>query len=377
MSQEYYGYERREIDYKINKYTLKCMKVTFFVICGVEVANLLNIYIVSQKLMLWAFLSVSVIYFVTAIFCKCVDMHKPWVKYIILFNIVLAVTMAGIMLTYHTVLLSVLPILLAVQYNDKKVIIYTYALTTISIFAIVMGGYYWGLCDANMLTLTTQQTRDYMDASGVVHLIPVNDHPWLNLPLFYVLPRCILMFLLYPVIKSITSNITDYTQYAMSMKRLSETDGMTGLYNKNKYLQMMEEEYPKMNQVAVVFWDINNLKIINDTLGHAEGDYVITNIAAAIKELAGEGRKAYRVGGDEFVMVIEDPKEDEITSLMEQWKDSIEKRNSFSKIKISAASGYALGAGRDIKEVAKKADEQMYQDKCEQHTRSGKEMRNA
>lgn len=371
MSQEHYGYDQQEIDYKINKYTLSCLKVTFIVVCAVMLANELNIFVVSQELMMWGVLSFTFVFFVTIILCKCVDLHKSWVKYALIFNTVVAVTVAGVALTYHTVLLSVLPLLLAVQYSNKKVVIYTYILTILSTFTIVMGGYYWGLCDANMLTLTTERTRDYMDAAGGIQFTVANDNPWYTLPLYYVIPRCILLLLLYPVIRSIVSNIADYTKYAVSMKRLSETDEMTGLHNKNKYLQMLEEEYPKVENVVVIFWDVNNLKIINDTLGHTEGDYVITSVASLIKDLTSERRKAYRIGGDEFVMVVENPRENEITSILEQWKIALKRRNSFSKIYISVASGYASGAGRDIKEIARKADEQMYLDKCEQHSRSG------
>lgn len=376
MSQEHYGYDQREIDYKINKYTLKCLKATCVVVCAIGLANILNIFIVSQKLMMLGVSTFIIVVLVTVILCKFVDLHEPWVKYVMLFNTVFAVTIVGIVLTYHTVLLSLLPLLLAVQYADKKIVIYTYVLTVLSMFAIVMGGFYWGLCDANMLTLTTKQTRDYVDATGVIQFTVANDNPWYTLPLYFVLPRCILLLLAYPVIKSIVSNITDYTKYAVSMKRLSETDEMTGLHNKNKYLQMLEEEYPKVEKVAVIFLDVNNLKMTNDTLGHTEGDYVITSVASLIKDLTNERRKAYRIGGDEFVMVIENPHEDEIASIIEQWKIALKRRNNFSKIHISVASGYATGVGSDVKEIAKKADERMYLDKCEQHARSGRGVHN-
>lgn len=376
MSQEHYGYDQREIDYKINKYTLKCLKATCVVVCAIGLANILNIFIVSQKLMMLGVSTFVIVVLATVILCKFVDLHEPWVKYVMLFNTVFAVTIVGIVLTYHTVLLSLLPLLLAVQYADKKIVIYTYVLTVLSMFAIVMGGFYWGLCDANMLTLTTKQTRDYVDATGVIQFTVANDNPWYTLPLYFVLPRCILLLLAYPVIKSIVSNITDYTKYAVSMKRLSETDEMTGLHNKNKYLQMLEEEYPKVEKVAVIFLDVNNLKMTNDTLGHTEGDYVITSVASLIKDLTNERRKAYRIGGDEFVMVIENPHEDEIASIIEQWKIALKRRNSFSKIHISVACGYATGVGSDVKEIAKKADERMYLDKCEQHARSDRGVHN-
>lgn len=363
LSQEYYEYNQSKIDYKINKYTFKCQKVAFMVGCVIEIGNLLNIFIVSKRLMLWGFLAYLVFFLTTAAFCKFVDLHKPWVKYVLILNTVAVVTIAGIIFTYHTVLLCVFPLLLAVQYSDKKVLTYTYVLTVISIFLVVMVGYYWGLCDANMLTLTTKTTREYMNDAGIVELTVINDNPWVTLPLYYVFPRCLIVLMFVPVIRSISSNVMEYTEYAVSMKRLSETDGMTGLYNKNKYLQMLEETYPGVEEAAVLFWDVNNLKMINDTLGHTEGDYVITSVASVIKELTNERRKAYRIGGDEFVMVVENPGENEIKLLLEQYRSAMERRNSFSKIQISVAVGYAVGPGSDIKETAGKADEQMYLEK--------------
>jgi len=241
---------------------------------------------------------------------------------------VLAVTILGVALTYHTVLISVFPLLLAIQYTDRKVTIYTYILTFISIFVIVMGGFRWGVCDANMLTLTTEQTGYYVEpATGTIQLVAANDNPWYTLPMYFVLPRCLLLLLLYPVMQGIASNIMDYTKYAMSMKRLSETDEMTGLYNRNKYLQMVEEEYPNVEEIAVIFWDVNNLKETNDTLGHAGGDYLITSVAKLIKDLTNERRHAYRVGGDEFVMVIENPWEDEVDTLRDKWSKALAKKN--------------------------------------------------
>lgn len=374
LSQEYYEYNHSKIDYKINKYTYKCQKVAFIVGCVIEIANLLDIFIVSKRLMLWGFLAYMAFFLTTAAFCKFVDLHKPWVKYVLILNTVAVVTISGIIFTYHTVLLCVFPLLLAVQYSDKKVLVYTYVLTVISISMVVMVGYYWGLCDANMLTLTTKTTREYMNDAGIVQLTAINDNPWVTLPLYYILPRCLIVFMFVPVIRSISSNVMEYTEYALSMKKLSETDGMTGLYNKNKYLQMLEETYPKVERAAVIFWDVNNLKIINDTLGHIEGDYAITSIAAIIKELTNERRKAYRIGGDEFVMVVENPQENEVNLLVEQYKNALEQKNSFSKFQISAAVGYAVGAGSDIKETAGKADEQMYLEKKEWKSNSKNNM---
>lgn len=305
MKEEHYEDSQSRHDYKINKYTLHCLFVALLVGSGVWLANLLNIFIVNQTLMTQGYLSFTLPVLIMILICRVVDMHLWWVKYMLLFGVILAVTIMGITLTYHTVLISVFPLLLAIQYTNKRMILYTYILTFISIFVIVMGGFYWGVCDANMLTLTTEQMDYYVNrVTGTIQLVAINDNPWYTLPMYFVLPRCLLLSLLYPVMKSITSNILDYTQYARNMKKLSEMDGMTGLYNKNKYLQIMEDTYPDIERVAVIFWDVNNLKKTNDTLGHAEGDYLITTVAKIIQDLTDERKKAYRIGGDEFVMVI-------------------------------------------------------------------------
>ena len=174
-------------------------------------------------------------------------------KYILIALTICCITVLGVTLTYHTLLLSVVPLLIATQYADNKTLAYTFLLTVISTFIIVMGGYFWGLCDANMLLLTTDPTKAYQDIAGKsISFESINMNPWYTLPMYYVLPRCILLALTLPVIQSISKNIMNSEKNAAMMKRLSEIDEMTGLFNRNKYLSMIQGEYRHMDRLCVV-----------------------------------------------------------------------------------------------------------------------------
>lgn len=90
----------------------------------------------------------------------------------------------------------------------------------------------------------------------------------------------------------------------------SYTDMLTGVRNRNKYLRMLQwyEKVPPKN-VGVVFADINGMKTINDTYGHSYGDFIIKHNAKILKNYIGDS--LYRIGGDEFVAILEDIAEQE------------------------------------------------------------------
>ena len=104
-------------------------------------------------------------------------------------------------------------------------------------------------------------------------------------------------------------------------------DSATRLYNKNKYEDMLANYYTMVERVAVVLWDINNLKEINDRMGHGMGDKLIETMSGAIYVQTDKRKKAYRIGGDEFVMLIENPedvyKRQYHTHSLEVYADSI------------------------------------------------------
>ena len=132
MNHNLYEKDKIEMDFQINKYTLKCLRTMLFAILGIWLLNILHIFVVNQELMSTGITITSCILICILIFGKIVDLRKKWVKYILIALTICCITVLGVTLTYHTLLLSVVPLLIATQYTDRKTLIYTFILTVIS-----------------------------------------------------------------------------------------------------------------------------------------------------------------------------------------------------------------------------------------------------
>ena len=215
-----------------------------------------------------------------------------------------------------------------------------------------------------MLTLTNTVASNYIDPeTGLLLFKEANANPWGTLPLFYIFPRALVLYAFVPVMKYVTKVISDNAVREAELKTLSEMDTMTQLYNRNKYDKMVKETYSAIERIGVIFWDLNDMKAINDEMGHEYGDYVISSLGGAIKENIVRGTRAFRVGGDEIVVIQKNADESSMKVLIERIYESIDRKNKMSKVKINVASGYCIGSGREIDRVIAEADAKMYAEK--------------
>ena len=161
---------------------------------------------------------------------------------------------------------------------------------------------------------------------------------------------------------------------------LSYHDSLTGLYNRGYFEDYMvnfdREKYPLC---GFIICDMDNLKLVNDTLGHQEGDEIIIQCAKAINEsIISEGIVA-RIGGDEFAVLIQCVNREEFDSNYYNIKTSIDKYNeSMPKIPISMSIGTACGDRSFLPiDLFKEADDNMYRNKLKQSYETKKVMVNS
>lgn len=141
------------------------------------------------------------------------------------------------------------------------------------------------------------------------------------------------------------------------LERMSFEDALTGLYNRNKFTQILEEDrdHPK-RQLGVACFDLNGLKELNDQRGHSAGDTLICRTAEYLGQVF--PGKVYRTGGDEFVVVDDMLAENEFHMAVRTVKKRMEEN------RISASVGVVWRCGDcNLKEQVDEADQMMYQEK--------------
>jgi diguanylate cyclase (GGDEF)-like protein/PAS domain S-box-containing protein len=163
------------------------------------------------------------------------------------------------------------------------------------------------------------------------------------------------------------------------IKHLAFYDALTGLANRRLLNQKIVEQYnlaTKSNLVgALLFIDLDYFKAINDSLGHAVGDFVLEQVAGRMKEMQRPGDFLARLGGDEFVLLLpelsENPLHAELhTNLIaQQYISALSLPYNYNgqSLHIGASIGVTLYPGKDqqAEDLLKQADTAMYQAKTQ------------
>ena len=150
------------------------------------------------------------------------------------------------------------------------------------------------------------------------------------------------------------------------LREAAETDTLTGLPNRYSMQQHLLDAGSKGYSLAVFLFDVNNLKITNDTLGHAAGDDLIRRAANCISTCfaSTDGSSCYRMAGDEFTALIRGIDEENIPALTQKF----EEMQAQNDVSISWGYAYAAEIGETtFRTLMDEADQRMYQMKEEVH----------
>lgn len=143
------------------------------------------------------------------------------------------------------------------------------------------------------------------------------------------------------------------------------TDSLTDIGNRIAYeYELMRKENKSNEYVGIIFADLNNLKVVNDKYGHQAGDELIKGAAHALEKVVSPYGQIFRCGGDEFQGIIRTPIEPE--KLQEAIRRELNDFKGMYVSKCEIAVGYADSnefPQVGIKELVKKAEKRMYDDK--------------
>ncbi|WP_102960695.1 GGDEF domain-containing protein [Mangrovicella endophytica] len=159
------------------------------------------------------------------------------------------------------------------------------------------------------------------------------------------------------------TDITARKRAEAYLEFLGKHDALTKLYNRSFFIDELNRlERKRATSVTIIVADLNGLKTVNDTLGHAAGDGLLRRAGEVLQKAVARPSCAARIGGDEFVILMPMASEVEGAAMMETLENLVEINNQFySSERLSFALGMATAqAGERLEDVVKLADERMY-----------------
>ena len=166
-------------------------------------------------------------------------------------------------------------------------------------------------------------------------------------------------------IVGLARDITSSKMLEEKLTHLSYTDILTGLYNRSSFEEKIRELDDEHSlPLGIIMGDVNGLKLINDSLGHLEGDKYLKDISNIIKASCNNLGFAFRWGGDEFVLLIPNCDEKICDKVIETILDRCSKHNhDFVNLSIALAQSIKHTKDDDIYNCIKEVEEKVYRRK--------------
>jgi diguanylate cyclase (GGDEF)-like protein len=149
-------------------------------------------------------------------------------------------------------------------------------------------------------------------------------------------------------------------------------DVLTGLYNRTFF----EEELSRLDRgrdfpVSIIVADVNDLKVVNDTQGHAAGDEILRQVAEILGQVFRAGDILARIGGDEYVVLLAHTDAPTAVQMLERIQQKLVEHNEqHPDLPIQVALGTATAGSNKLTEAFVIADQRMYAEKAQQKLRA-------
>lgn len=169
------------------------------------------------------------------------------------------------------------------------------------------------------------------------------------------------------------------------LRKMAITDGLSQLYNRRYFLELLEREFPRSQRyrlnLSCIMIDLDHFKAVNDQYGHLQGDYVIQQIGNLIKEQIREIDIPARYGGEEFIILLPETDETGTINVAERLRKRVagenftrnEKLRQTQELRITVSQGVAVFPQPAIihpNDLIKAADDALYSAKREGRNRT-------
>lgn len=167
-------------------------------------------------------------------------------------------------------------------------------------------------------------------------------------------------------------DVTRYKKLEEELKLMAVTDALTGAYNHRNFFELGKHELVRANRyqygVAVILFDVDNFKRVNDRFGHLAGDKVLKGISQDCKYLLRNTDIFARYGGEEFAIILINITLEKAREIADRLRSTVEARSfqlGDSPVSVTISVGVAMDAGSsDFNLIVKHADQAMYASKA-------------
>ncbi|OJF96695.1 deoxycytidine triphosphate deaminase [Pararhizobium antarcticum] len=168
----------------------------------------------------------------------------------------------------------------------------------------------------------------------------------------------------------VASNITNKNEIQQELRQLSETDALTGLYNRRKLIETLDQRLAiferERSQTSILVFDVDNFKRLNDEMGHHAGDKALVEIARLCRQHLRQSDVIARFGGDEFVVVMPGTLCRDALEIADKLRESVPtilRESLHYEATISGGVSQFGQPDRLSSDILKRADEGLYMSK--------------
>lgn len=352
-----------EMNVKPNKYSAKAMS---FVIAAAVIVLILNeIGIFKSKIVETRISIIVALCFLIAPIILVTNkklVRMPQTKYIVIICSIISTLFVTTFLFFHATIIILFPLFLAMQYKSKRIGWIALIGSLIIAFVAPVLGYALKLWDTDFLRYLVEICGG--DTSNFVPTFQKMDITLIfRLVLYLGVPKVLTIFAFGIFMFNVISNGIESVNNQIKLKMFNQIDTLTGLYNRNFYKDLVSEKYDDKN-VGIIFFDVNCLKLTNDTKGHEYGDMLLKKCAESILRITSDKVIGIRYGGDEFLVIADVETKEELDDVISLWTEAINEINGENAdFECSMAFGISFGKFNQITELIREADMMMYEEK--------------